>query len=88
MAQENKGLNPFAAGVAGAVIGAAAAAAAIALSDEKNRKKVERVLENMQQEGNKVLKEVTKRALELKDAVGKGAEEAKAEIKKLNSKKK
>lgn len=72
MAQNSdKGGNTLAAGVAGAVIGAAAAAAAIALSDEKNRKKVQEVLENLQKEGDKVLKEITKRAMEIKDAVSK-----------------
>ncbi len=73
MANEKKGLNPLATGVAGAVIGAAAAAAAIALSDEKNRKKVEKTLESLQKEGNKVLKEITQRAFQLKDAVRKTA---------------
>ena len=67
MAQENKGVSSLATGVAGAVIGAAAAAAAIALSDEKNRKKAEKVLKDLQSQGDKVLKEITKRALELKD---------------------
>jgi len=71
MAEDKKGLNPLATGVAGAVIGAAAAAAAIALSDEKNRKKVEKTLESLQKEGNKVLKEITQRAMEIKDVVGK-----------------
>lgn len=74
MAEDKKGLNPLATGVAGAVIGAAAAAAAIALSDEKNRKKVEKTLESLQKEGNKVLKEITQRAMEIKDAVGKRGE--------------
>lgn len=83
MANENKGLNPLATGVAGAVIGAAAAAAAIALSDEKNRKKVEKTLESLQKEGNKVLKEITQRAMEIKDAVGK-----KVETKQLKGKSK
>ncbi|MBI3103710.1 hypothetical protein HYZ05_02105 [Candidatus Daviesbacteria bacterium] len=74
MAQDNKqslpsgnGKGSLAAGVAGAVIGAAAAAAAIALSDEKNRKKAEKVLNDMQKEGNKMLKEITRMALELRD---------------------
>lgn len=84
MADEKKGISPLATGVAGAVIGAAAAAAAIALSDEKNRKKAEKVLVSLQKQGDAVLKEITKKAMELKDAVGKGAEE----VKKLNSKKK
>lgn len=82
MANEKKGLNPLATGVAGAIIGAAAAAAAIALSDEKNRKKVEKVLEGLQKEGNKVLKEISKKAIEIKDAVGKTAEPKKLQSKK------
>ena len=67
MPQENKGINSLASGVAGAIIGAAAAAAAIALSDEKNRKKAEKVLGDLEKEGNKVFKEITRIALELKD---------------------
>lgn len=71
MAEENKGVSPLTSGIAGAIIGAAAAAAAIALSDEKNRKKAEEVLEGLEKEGSKVLKEITKKAMELKDAVNK-----------------
>lgn len=67
MADEKKGVNPLTSGVVGAVIGAAATAAAIALSDEKNRKKVEAVLSDLQKQGDKVLKEITKRAMDLKD---------------------
>ncbi len=86
MAQEKNGGNALAAGVAGAVIGAAAAAAAIALSDEKNRKKAQAVLENLEKEGSKVLKEITKRAMELKDVVYKTSSKAKEEPKKLKTK--
>jgi len=67
MADDKKGVSPLATGVMGAVVGAAAAAAAIALSDEKNRKKAEGVLKDLQKQGDKVLKEISKRALELKD---------------------
>lgn len=67
MSENKKGVNPLATGVAGAVIGAAAAAAAIVLSDEKNRKKAESILEDLQRNGDRILKEVTKKALELKD---------------------
>lgn len=74
MTDEKRGVNPLATGVAGAIIGAAAAAAAIALSDEKNRKKAEEVLAGLQKEGNKVLKEISKRAMEIKDQVGKMTE--------------
>jgi len=84
MSDEKKGLNPLATGVAGAMIGAAAAAAAIALSDEKNRKKAEKVLVGLQKQGDMVLKEITKKAMELKDMVGKNA----AGVRKLSSKKK
>ncbi|OGE28648.1 hypothetical protein A2867_04350 [Candidatus Daviesbacteria bacterium RIFCSPHIGHO2_01_FULL_40_11] len=84
MSDEKKGLNPLATGVAGAMIGAAAAAAAIALSDEKNRKKAEKVLVGLQKQGDMVLKEITKKAMELKDIVGKNA----AGVRKLSSKKK
>lgn len=83
MTDEKKG-NALTAGVAGAVIGAAAAAAAIALSDEKNRKKAEEVLQNLEKQGNKLLKEVTKRAMEIKDAVSKPT--AEEEPKKLKAK--
>ncbi|MDO8489351.1 MAG: hypothetical protein Q7S42_04505 [Candidatus Omnitrophota bacterium] len=86
MTNNNKGVNPLATGVAGAIIGAAAAAAAIALSDEKNRKKAEQVLEGLQKEGNKVLKEISKRAMEIKDSIGKTKEVK--EPKKLKAKKK
>ncbi len=67
MTKDKKGVNPLATGVAGAVIGAAAAAAAIVLSDEKNREKVEKTLKDLQKNGDKILKEITKRALELKE---------------------
>lgn len=86
MAENNKGLSPLATGVAGAIIGAAAAAAAIALSDEKNRKKAEKVLESLQKEGNHVLKEISKRALEIKDSINNAPETKKP--KSLNAEKK
>lgn len=85
MTENGKRGGSLAAGVAGAVIGAAAAAAAIALSDEKNRKKAEKVLENLQKEGNKVLKEITRRAMEMKDIVGKKV--AEPEVSKTKPKK-
>lgn len=92
MAEGKKGVNPLATGVAGAIIGAAAAAAAIALSDEKNRKKAEGILKDLQKQGNKVLKEVTKKAMELKEMgerkLAKTEKETKKEPKKLAAKKK
>lgn len=74
MASDDKGLNPLATGLAGAVIGAAAAAAAIVLADEKNRKKAEKVLEDLQKQGSNIIKEISKKALELKDVVKKTKE--------------
>lgn len=85
----NKGVNPLATGVAGAIIGAAAAAAAVALSDEKNRKKAEKILEDMQKEGSKIFKEVSRLALDLKDRAEKVLPEPKAKSnKKVTTKKK
>lgn len=78
MAQDKKGLNPLATGVAGAVIGAAAAAAAVVLSDEKNRAKAEKILTDMQKEGNKIFKEVAKMAMELKDKADKALPQQKS----------
>lgn len=78
MASDKKGVAA-ASGVLGAVIGAAATAAAIALSDEKNRKKAEQILKDLQKQGDKVLKEISKRAMQLKDM---------GEPKKLPAKKK
>ncbi|MDO8489164.1 MAG: hypothetical protein Q7S42_03530 [Candidatus Omnitrophota bacterium] len=86
MTDKKDGGNALAAGVAGAVIGAAAAAAAIALADEKNRKKVEGVLAGLQKEGDKVLKEISKRALEIKGMVAKKVSKAKEEPKKVKGK--
>lgn len=86
MASDKKEFNSAAAGVAGAIIGAAATAAAIALSSEKNRKKAEAILKDLQKEGNKVIKEISKRALELKDKSDDVL--SKEEPKKIASKKK
>lgn len=88
MSDQKKGVNPLTTGVAGAMIGAAAAAAAIVLSDEKNRKKAEGILKDLQKHGDKVIKEITKRTLELKDMGEKAISKAEAEHKKLPSKKK
>lgn len=88
MANDKKGVNPLATGVAGAIIGAAAAAAAVVLSDEKNRKKAESILKDLQKQGNKVLKEITKKAMDLKDLSEKALSKGKEELKKLPGKKK
>lgn len=82
MANENKGVNPLATGVAGAIIGAAAAAAAIALSDEKNRKKAEKVLLDLEKQGNSIFKQISKLALELKEKGTKALPKVKKTFKK------
>lgn len=87
MAEDRRG-SSLTAGVVGAVIGAAAAAAAIALSDEKNRKKAEQILLDMQKQGNKIFKEITKKAIQLKDLAGKTSARTKEESKKLKTSKK
>lgn len=88
MADEKKGISPLATGVAGAIIGAAAAAAAVALSDEKNRKKAEKILDEMQKEGNKIFKQISQMAMQLKDRVEKSLPEPKEASGKPTSKKK
>lgn len=87
MAEKKNDAGAAVAGVAGAIIGAAATAAAIALADEKNRKKAEGILKDLQKQGNKVLKEISKRAMELKDR-GEAELKVKAEPKKIANKKK
>lgn len=77
MADDKKGVSPIATGVAGAVIGAAAAAAAIVLADEKNRKKAENALKDLQKKGDAVLKEVTRKALDLLERADKALPEGK-----------
>ena len=88
MADGKKGLNPAATAVAGAVIGAAAAAAAIALSDEKNRKKAEKILKDIQLSGDRIIKDITQKARYLKDQADKQLGRTKTETKKLTGKKK
>ncbi len=88
LTQEKKGINPLASGVTGAVIGAAAAAAAVVLSDEGNRKKAEEILRDLQKQGDKVIKEITKRAMELKDLGEKALAKKDKPAKMIKAKKK
>lgn len=78
---EKKSVNPLEAGVIGAIIGAAATAAAVVLSDEKNRKKAEKILNDLQNKGDKIIKEISQKALEIKDQVEKYTPQS--EVKKL-----
>lgn len=77
MAQDKNGVNPVAVGLAGAVVGAAAAAGAIVLADEKNRKRLEKILGELKDQGFKVLEVVQKEA----DAVRQIASPKKAQPK-------
>ena len=62
MADDKKGVNPAATGLAGAIVGAVATAAAIALSDPKNRKKAESFLKDLKVRGEKGLAQLKKEA--------------------------
>lgn len=55
---EKKGINPIAASLAGAAVGAVVAAGTIALSDKKNRKKVEKIFDEIKDEGMKILEKM------------------------------
>lgn len=87
MSDGKKGLNPAATAVAGALVGAAAAAA-IVLSDEKNRKKAEKILKDIQTSGDTIIKDITQKARYLKDQADKQLGKTKSETKKLSGKKK
>lgn len=64
MSEDKKsGVSPVMAGLAGAAVGAAAAAGAIVLSDEKNRKKLEKILSELKDQGFKVMDIVQKEAV-------------------------
>ncbi len=88
MGEAKKGLNPAATAVAGALIGAAAAATAIVLSDEKNRKKAEKILKDIQESGDKIINDITQKARDLKDQADKQLSKTRGEVKKLSAKKK
>ncbi len=66
MADDKKGINPVAVGLAGAVVGAAAAAGAIILADEKNRAKLAKTIEGLKEQGFKVMEVVQNEAAEMK----------------------
>lgn len=80
-----KGVNPMIAGLAGVAVGAAVGAGAIVLSDEKNRKKLEKVLGELKDQGFKVLDIVQKEADHVKKLATRDSKNGKA--KKSPSKK-
>ncbi len=74
--KKQNGVNPVAAAVAGAVVGAGVAiAGAIALKDEKNRKKVQEVLKDTKDQASKHMKtmqgEAKEKTAEIKEKVTK-----------------
>lgn len=83
MTNKNKSINPIAVGVAGAVVGAGAAiVGAVALKDEKNRKKLGKIV-------NDIKEQVDDKKVDTKEAVNKAREEIKENgIEKKSLKKK
>jgi hypothetical protein len=58
-------INPVAAGIVGAVIGAVGTAAAMTLSDPENRKKVSERFGEMTSKGSKALEDLKKRSTKM-----------------------
>jgi hypothetical protein len=82
---DKKSMNPLAAGVAGAVVGAGiAVAGAVALKDEKNRAKVKGVLKAVKKKANGYVAELEKKANQQQDE----AKEKIGEVKKIATSKK
>lgn len=77
MADNKKGVNPAAVGLAGIVIGAAAGAAAVALSDKENRKKLQKTVKDLKTEGSKRLDEWKATAKDLEEGAKKQLARAK-----------
>jgi gas vesicle protein len=81
MANNNKGVSPITAGVVGAVVGAAVGATAVALSDEKNRKKIGKKFDEFKEEGQKAYSDLKGKMEEITSQAGDKVEEAKKSIK-------
>lgn len=87
MANNKKEPGAIAAGLIGAAVGAAVAAGSIALADEKNRKKVEKVIENFKGQGNKLIELIQKESEIVKDLTGAGKTKGKTAKKSAGAKK-
>lgn len=74
------GVNPVSVGLAGMIIGAAAGAAAVALSDDRNRKKLQKTATQLKTEGSKRLKEWKENAEDLKETTEGKLDEAKKKL--------
>ncbi|MDO8452796.1 MAG: hypothetical protein Q7S79_03535 [bacterium] len=83
-----QGVNPAAAGLVGAIIGVAAGAAAVALSDEKNRKKLGKTVKNLTAEGTKTVNELKGTINEWRDSAEEKVEDAKTQLEEAKSDKK
>ncbi len=80
---ETSGVNPVAAAITGAVVGAGVAVVgAVALSDEKNRKKVTDAFNNVKKQASDYMDKMQKTAedkkVDLEDKVGEGKKKLEA----------
>lgn len=76
-----KGASAVGAGIVGAVVGAAIGATAVALSDEKNRKKIGKKFNEYKKEGQKIYSDLKGKVEELSSAGEKKVKEAKKTLK-------
>jgi gas vesicle protein len=81
MAVNKGGMSPAAAGVVGAVVGAAVGAGAVVLSDEKNRKKIEKKFNEYKKDGQKIISDVRGKVEEMSAQGEKKVEDAKKAVK-------
>ena len=82
MVNKNSGMSPVAAGVVGAVVGAAVGAGAVVLSDEKNRKKIEKKFNEYKKDGQKIISDVRGKMEDMASKGEKKVEEVKKDLKK------
>lgn len=80
MGDSKKGINPAAAGLAGAVIGAAAGAAAVVLSQPENRKRLGKGVKELRNRGEELRIQGTKKFEELRGRLEKSNEEVTNEL--------
>jgi gas vesicle protein len=76
-----KGMSPVTAGLVGAAVGAAVGAGAMALSDEKNRKKIGKKFNEFKEGGQKVYSDIKEKVEELSSQGEAKVEEAKQAVK-------
>lgn len=83
---EKKKINPLTAGLAGAAIGAAVAAGSIVLADEKNRKKIEKLVGQIKKQGAKIMEIVEKETSNVKRLTQSKLKKTKTKASKKRSK--